>query len=72
MNYTLGEVIFIAFFGAVTITSVVATIVSVIEILKSDFYDPRDKKRWLYIVLATGIVGAVVYYFVGRKNRFKK
>lgn len=68
MNYGLGEIIFIVIFVGATISSVIATIIAVIDIIKGDFRDPRDKRKWLYIVVATGIVGAVVYYYVGRKQ----
>jgi SNF family Na+-dependent transporter len=71
MDYSIGDYIFIILFIWAALTSVIATIVAVVDILRSDFYDPRDKKKWLYVVVATGVVGAVVYYFVGRRETKK-
>jgi hypothetical protein len=71
MDYGISDYIFIILFIWVTVTSVIATIIDVVDILRSDFYDPRDKKKWLYVVVATGLVGSVVYYFVGRKETKK-
>jgi hypothetical protein len=71
MDYGISDYIFIILFIWVTVTSVIATIIAVVDILRSDFYDPRDKKKWLYVVVATGLVGSVVYYFVGRKETKK-
>jgi Mn2+/Fe2+ NRAMP family transporter len=70
MDYSPWEIIFIVIFVGVTLVSVISTIIAVIDIIKSDFPYPPDKKKWLIVVVATGIVGATVYYFVGRKERF--
>ncbi len=68
MDYGISDYVFIILFIWAAVTSVIATIVAVVDILRSDFYDPRDKKKWLYVVVATGLVGAVVYYYVGRRE----
>ncbi|MEZ5346064.1 MAG: PLDc N-terminal domain-containing protein [Pyrinomonadaceae bacterium] len=54
---------------AVWIGSIVVWIKAIIEIAKSDFKGENDKLVWILIVVLTGIIGAIIYYAVGRNQR---
>lgn len=54
------------FFG---IVSVVLMIWAIIDILKSKFKGEYDKLLWILLVIFLGIIGVILYYFIGRKNK---
>lgn len=43
-------------------------IVSIIDIVRSDFYD-NNKIIWVLTVLFLGAAGALIYYFIGTKQK---
>ncbi|PLY09989.1 MAG: hypothetical protein C0626_07215 [Arcobacter sp.] len=42
-----------------------------IDILKSEF-DGANKLIWLIVVFVLPFVGAILYYFIGRKQKIQK
>ena len=42
---------------------------TIIEIARSQFTDDTTKIVWLLVVILCGLVGMIIYYAVGRKNR---
>lgn len=42
---------------------------ALIDILKSDFEDNIMKLIWLLVVFFLSILGAILYYFIGRKQK---
>jgi hypothetical protein len=46
----------------------VIPIVALIDILKSDF-EGNNKLIWVLVVLLSWIIGAVIYFFIGRKQK---
>ena len=42
---------------------------TIIEIARSRFTDDTYKIVWLLVVILCGLVGMIIYYAVGRKNR---
>lgn len=51
------------------IVSVVLMIWAIIDILKSKFKGEYDKLLWILLVIFLGIIGVILYYFIGRKNK---
>ena len=47
----------------------VAWVWALIDILKSDFKDGTNKIVWLLVVFFLYILGALLYYFIGRKQK---
>ena len=44
-------------------------IIALVDIIKSEFKGSNDKLIWVLIVLFTCIIGAVLYYFIGREQK---
>ena len=42
---------------------------TIMEIARSRFTDDTYKIVWLLVVILCGVVGMIIYYAVGRKNR---
>ncbi len=47
----------------------VIPIIALVDIIKSEFKGSNDKLIWVLIVLFTWIIGAVLYYFIGREQK---
>ena len=43
-----------------------------VDILKSEFTNSINKIIWLILVLVTGPLGIVLYFFIGRKQKIQK
>jgi hypothetical protein len=56
------------FFGLVAILSLVAFIWALIDILKAK-NDPGWKILWVIVCFFLGVIGVILYYFIGRKNK---
>ncbi len=60
--------------GAILIISLIALIASIfwifelIDILRREFRDPIMKIVWLAIVFFSHIIGALLYYFIGKQQ----
>lgn len=46
----------------------VLPIIALIDIIKNEFTG-NNKLIWILIVLFTGIIGAILYYFLGKKHK---
>lgn len=49
----------------------VIPIIALIDILKSEFKG-NDKLIWVLVVLFLWIIGAILYYFIGRNQKISK
>jgi len=47
---------------------IIATIIALIDILKNKF-NGNDKIVWILVVLFTGLLGAIFYFALGRKQK---
>lgn len=45
---------------------------TLIDILKSEFTNSINKIIWLILVLVTGPLGIVLYFFIGKKQKIQK
>ena len=44
-------------------------IVALVEVLKSEFKNPNDKLIWVIVILLFPIIGALLYFIIGRNQR---
>ncbi len=70
MNY-LGmigpwQIIIISF----AFLGIIPTVIALIDILKNKF-EENDKIIWVLVVLFFNLIGAVLYFTIGRKQRIK-
>jgi len=42
---------------------------SIVEIARSKFTDSTQQVIWLLVVILCGVIGLILYYAIGRKNR---
>ena len=43
-------------------------LIQLIDVLRRHFPEPNNKIIWVLVILFTHLIGALVYYFVGRKQ----
>ena len=63
---------FYLFILGIIIASLVIWIFMLVDVAKRDFKNDNDKIIWVLIVALTGIIGAIIYYFVIKKPEDKK
>ncbi|MDX5326926.1 MAG: PLDc N-terminal domain-containing protein [Bacteroidota bacterium] len=56
-------------FIGVGLFGLIFPLIALIDILKSEFRDPTNKFIWVFVVIMTNIIGAVLYFMIGRKQR---
>lgn len=61
-----SEWLFVLVFG---LAFLIFWIKAIIEIANSQFTDGTSKIVWLLIVIFLGVIGLLLYYLIGRKNR---
>jgi len=50
--------------------SLLPTIIALVDILKSNFKG-NDKLVWVLVVLFLNLIGAILYFIIGRKQKVK-
>lgn len=55
----------------VSLVLFVIPIIALVDILKNDFKG-NNKLIWVLVILLTWLLGAVLYYFIGRKQKIDK
>ncbi|MBC8156517.1 MAG: PLDc_N domain-containing protein [Bacteroidetes bacterium] len=61
------EVLLLA--GGVLLATVLFPLIALIDILRSEFAEPNNKLIWVLVVLFLNVIGAILYYAIGRKQR---
>jgi len=49
----------------------VPVVIALIDILKNEF-EGNNKIIWVLVVIFLWLIGAILYYFIGRKQKIKK
>ncbi|ADB40366.1 PLDc N-terminal domain-containing protein [Spirosoma linguale] len=44
-------------------------IVALVDVVRSNFRGPNDKVIWVIIIVFLNLIGALLYIFIGRKQR---
>lgn len=65
MNPFLIKVILISI-----LLAFIPTVIALIDILKSKF-NQNDKLVWILVVLFFNLIGAIIYFTIGRKQKIK-
>jgi hypothetical protein len=65
MNPFLIKVILISM-----LLAFIPTVIALIDILKSKF-NQNDKLVWILVVLFFNLIGAIIYFTIGRKQKIK-
>ena len=68
-----GFIMFFMFlFFAIAIAATVFWIVMIVDCAKREFDSEGEKVAWILVVVLVGFVGAIIYYFVGKRRGKKK
>ncbi len=54
-----------------TIAMFVFWLLALIDCTKRNFPDPNAKIIWILVIVFTGIIGALIYHFVGKESGTK-
>jgi len=65
-GFIIGIVLFYGFFILLSLASFIFWIIEIVDVARREFRDPNGKLLWLLVVILTGGLGALIYYFVGR------
>lgn len=66
-----GEMVFILLSLMLSMfVFIIPILIALIDILKSEF-EGNNKIVWLLVVIFLNILGALLYYFIGRKQKLK-
>ncbi|HLK96742.1 MAG TPA: PLD nuclease N-terminal domain-containing protein [Hymenobacter sp.] len=44
-------------------------LMALVDVIRSDFRGANDKLIWVVVILFLNIIGAVLYFFIGRNQR---
>jgi len=55
----------------VSLVMFVIPIIALIDILRNDF-EGNNKIIWVIVILLTWLLGAILYYFIGRQQKVEK
>jgi hypothetical protein len=61
-------VVFMLLFFAVGVLAFIFWIAMLIDCLKKKFKNETDKIVWTLVIIFTGLIGAVIYYFVVKRK----
>ena len=67
-GHAIGALLFSLVFFAVGIAMFVFWLLALIDCIKRNFPDPNAKIIWILVIVFTGIIGALIYHFVGKKS----
>ncbi|GAB3513880.1 hypothetical protein GCM10027341_56430 [Spirosoma knui] len=48
---------------------VLLPVIALVDVIRSDFKGSNDKLIWVIIILFLNIIGALLYFFMGRNQR---
>ncbi|ADC70224.1 conserved hypothetical protein [Methanocaldococcus sp. FS406-22] len=64
----MGFPIFMGLFFIIGIAIFIIIIIAIIDILKRDDLDTLEKILWVLVVWFLGIIGAIIYYLLSKRN----
>ncbi len=56
------------FFIVIVLLPTIFWIMQLVDVLRRHFPEPNNKIIWALVVIFTHFIGALIYYFVGRKQ----
>ncbi len=64
-------VLFFLAIAAIAILALVFWILMLVDSIKRKYKDDNDKIVWVLVIVLLGILGAIVYYFVIKRDKKK-
>jgi hypothetical protein len=64
----IGIILIYLLIGGVALIGTIFWIVELIDIARRQFNDPVMKIVWLVVVFFTHFIGALVYFFIGKRD----
>jgi 4-amino-4-deoxy-L-arabinose transferase-like glycosyltransferase len=56
-------------FGLFLLLSVIPWLIALIDVLRNEFKAPNNKLIWLLTLVLVPVLGCVLYFFIGRKQK---
>lgn len=69
MIFESGPQGLVCFVGMLGLLSMVVWVGALVDIVRSAFRTENEKIVWVLVVALTGIIGAVIYFVIGRNQR---
>ncbi|AAB98574.1 TPA: hypothetical protein HA335_03885 [Methanocaldococcus jannaschii] len=63
---------FMGLFFVIGIAVFIIIIITIVDILKRDALDTLEKILWILVVWFLGIIGAIIYYLLSKRNSKSK
>ncbi len=68
MASLLISMVVVGFWSALALAGFTFWIWMLIDCLKKDFKDSNERIIWVVVIVLCNLVGAIIYFFVGRKK----
>ncbi len=68
LGFGIFGLLFCLVFALISIFAFVFWIVMLLDCVKKKFKEDIEKIVWVLVIIFTGIIGALIYYFVVKKN----
>ncbi|MBI9039950.1 PLD nuclease N-terminal domain-containing protein [Lutibacter sp.] len=66
----IGPFQIMVIFGVIFLLGIIPTIIALIDILKNEF-EGNNKIVWVLVVLFLNLIGAILYFVIGRNQKIK-
>lgn len=53
----------------VLVLTTLLPVIALVDVIRSDFKGANDKVIWVIVILFLNLIGAVLYFFIGRNQR---
>lgn len=50
----------------------IIVVVALVDIIRNEFNQSHNKLVWIMVVILLPVIGSVLYYFIGRKQKIEK
>ncbi|HPZ08021.1 MAG TPA: PLDc N-terminal domain-containing protein [Candidatus Eremiobacteraeota bacterium] len=65
--FILVYLLFILVMAVIGIGGTILWVLMLIDVATKEFRNPNDKVLWILIIVLTGVIGAIIYYFLIKK-----
>lgn len=50
----------------------IIVVIALVDIIRNEFNQSHNKLVWIIVVILLPIIGSVLYYFIGRKQKIER
>lgn len=68
MGFFIGMMVIYILMIALGLAAMIFWIIALIDATRRDFKDSNEKIMWVLVILLAQVIGALVYWFVGREK----